>query len=116
MPTVFITIARLSLITWLFSMRGAIGSVSLFSFAYMMFAYQILRMLLAHLTWRAFSLALFSAGRRMDISNAMMPITTRSSTSVKPRCLESRPEWSRVTDMIFLRQDPAFVGCLLDRQ
>src|SRR6476659_191561 len=103
--------ARLSLMMFWLSMRGAIGSTSLFSFAYMMHAYQTLRMLLAHLTWRALSLALFRAGRRMDISKAMMPITTRSSTSVKPRCLEARPEWSRVTDMMNLRQDPAGQAC-----
>src|SRR5438067_4586727 len=38
----------------------------------------------AHLTVLAASRALLSAGRRIEISSAMMPMTTRSSTRVKP--------------------------------
>src|SRR5436189_2820039 len=41
-------------------------------------------MLAAHLTALAALRALFNEGKRMEISNAMMPMTTKSSTSVKP--------------------------------
>jgi hypothetical protein len=43
----------------------------------------MLRRLAAHLMVLADSRALLRAGRRMLISSAMMPITTRSSTRVK---------------------------------
>ena len=42
----------------------------------------ICRILLRHCTCRADSRALFSAGRRMPIRSAMIPMTTSSSTSV----------------------------------
>ena len=38
-----------------------------------------------HLVRLACSRALLSAGNRIEISNAMMPITTNNSTRVKPR-------------------------------
>ena len=41
-------------------------------------------MLLRHCTCFAFSRARFRLGSRMLISSAMMPMTTSSSTSVKP--------------------------------
>jgi hypothetical protein len=47
-------------------------------------AWLISRMFAMHLTWLACSRARLRAGIRMAISSAMMPITTSSSTSVKP--------------------------------
>src|SRR5438270_2249575 len=51
----------------------------------------MLRRLAAHLMVLADSRALLSAGSRMPINKAMIPITTKSSTSVKPprdvRCM-----------------------------
>jgi hypothetical protein len=38
-----------------------------------------------HLALRASSRTLFRAGSRIEINNAMIPMTTSSSTSVKPR-------------------------------
>src|SRR5205809_7877014 len=48
----------------------------------------ICRIWVAHLTAFAWARARESAGSRMAINNAIMPITTSSSTSVNPR----RPE------------------------
>src|SRR5215213_5416879 len=45
----------------------------------------ICRRLLKHCVRLADSRALLSVGSRMPINTAMMPMTTRSSTSVKPR-------------------------------
>ena len=47
-------------------------------------AVPVWRRLLKHLTLLALSRARLSVGSRMLISNAMMPMTTKSSTSVKP--------------------------------
>jgi hypothetical protein len=47
-------------------------------------AWPIWRRLLPHFTRLAFSLARLSEGSRIETSNAMMPITTSSSTRVKP--------------------------------
>src|SRR5437763_8058938 len=60
------------------------GKFPLFSFAYIWRPWPIWRRLLAHLTRLACSRARFKDGSRMEISSAMMPITTSSSTRVKP--------------------------------
>src|SRR5436305_10046863 len=48
-------------------------------------AWPIWRRLQAHLARLAVSRALDREGRRIEISRAMIPMTTSSSTSVKPR-------------------------------
>jgi hypothetical protein len=53
--------------------------------AYPSIARATCRMLLMHCTAAADRLALLSAGISIAISSAMIPITTSSSTSVKPR-------------------------------
>src|SRR5688500_1402076 len=60
------------------------GKFPLFSFAYIWMPWPIWRRLLAHFTRLACSRARLSDGSRIEISNAMMPITTSSSTRVKP--------------------------------
>jgi hypothetical protein len=45
-----------------------------------------------HCAVRAARRARFSAGSRIPISTAMIPITTSSSTSVKPHRVRRRPE------------------------
>ena len=50
----------------------------------------ICRRFAMHWVVRACVRALFRAGRRIEISIAMMPITTRSSTSVKARAVGGR--------------------------
>jgi len=52
--------------------------------AYMIIANPICLRLLAHFTRLACSRARFRAGRRIEISSAMIPMTTNSSTRVKP--------------------------------
>src|SRR5687767_2776462 len=61
-----------------------IGTLPLFWVAYMVVACPNCRMLLVHSSRLAFSRAVLRAGRRTDIRMAMMPMTTRSSTRVKP--------------------------------
>ena len=61
-----------------------IGTCPLCRLAYMLRKTAICRRLLRHLVMFAALRALFSVGSRMLISTAMMPITTSSSTSVKP--------------------------------
>src|SRR6266480_155788 len=58
------------------------GIQPLWSLVHMMVAEAICRMLLRHLTCRPDSRALLRAGRRIPISKAIIPITTRSSTRV----------------------------------
>src|SRR4029079_17250209 len=58
--------------------------------AYMMAARAICRRLLAHLARLACSRARFRLGSRIEISRAMMPMTTSSSTSVNPRLRRER--------------------------
>ena len=60
------------------------GKFPLFSLAYIWMPWPIWRRLLAHFTRLACSRARLSDGSRMEISSAMMPITTSSSTRVKP--------------------------------
>src|SRR6266566_8617747 len=61
------------------------GIASLNCWAYMVMQAPTWRKLLAQETRWACSRAFFRAGRSIEISSAMMPITTRSSTSVNPR-------------------------------
>src|SRR5277367_1542147 len=56
----------------------------LLSLVYMMNAMSIIRRLLRHCADRACLRAAPRAGRRIEISSAMMPITTSNSTSVNP--------------------------------
>src|SRR5262245_14843047 len=64
------------------------------------------RMLAEHEIVRAALRALPSAGRRIEISSAMMPMTTRSSTSVKPDAqLAAREEFG-----LFMLMSPAPPG------
>src|SRR4051812_45438573 len=58
------------------------GTTPLYALAYMLRNVPIWRRLLRHCVRLALSRALFRLGRRIEISTAMMPITTRSSTSV----------------------------------
>src|ERR1043165_6187416 len=74
-----------------FSSVGLFGSAAevggyhpLLSWAYINAAVPTWRMLLMHWALTACCLARLSAGRRIAIRTAMIPITTRSSTSVKP--------------------------------
>src|SRR4051794_35441131 len=60
------------------------GSVPFQSLAYMTVAVITWRICDRHLVVAAAFRALLSAGNRIAISNAMMPITTSNSTSVKP--------------------------------
>src|SRR3954463_16503497 len=60
------------------------GNLPLFSEAYMIRAVPNCFWLLAHWTLRACSRAALRAGRRMEMRRAIMPMTTRSSTKVKP--------------------------------
>jgi hypothetical protein len=53
--------------------------------------------LLSQATLRAASRALFSAGSKIEIKSAMMPITTNNSTSVKPRA--ARERWTDNFDL-----------------
>jgi hypothetical protein len=53
-------------------------------------AWMICRWLLEHATPAACSRALRRTGMRMEISSAMMPITTSSSTSVKAHAFPVR--------------------------
>jgi hypothetical protein len=62
------------------------GILPLFSAVNMSTACESWRMLLRHFTRRPASRARFSAGNRIAISTAMIPMTTSSSTSVKPAC------------------------------
>src|SRR5437667_12383756 len=59
------------------------GYFPLFSLAYMIIAVQSWRMLLAHCVSAAVLRALASTGSRMEISSAMMPMTTSNSTRVR---------------------------------
>src|SRR5690349_12630405 len=61
------------------------GNFPLFALMYISMALATCRMLLEHWMVLAWRRALLRAGRRMPISTAMMPITTRSSTSVNAR-------------------------------
>jgi hypothetical protein len=60
------------------------GSVCLLPATYIAMPWPMLRRFAAHLIVLADSRALWSAGNRMLMSRAMMPITTNSSTSVNP--------------------------------
>ena len=60
------------------------GNCPLLALAYRMNPWAICRRLLWHATIRDCSRAFFSDGSRIEMSNAMMPITTKSSTSVNP--------------------------------
>src|SRR3954468_17599481 len=60
------------------------GNQSLLSLAYIWLTIDSWRMLLRHLTRSDCSRALLKAGTRIEISSAMMPMTTSSSTSVNP--------------------------------
>src|ERR1041385_9157794 len=46
------------------------------------------RKLARHFVWLPFSRTRFMAGKRMEMSRAIMPITASNSTSVKPRSRE----------------------------
>src|SRR5256885_2071377 len=65
-------------------LRDDHGSAPLFALLYMRIAVASCFRLLWHCTFLAASRALLSVGRRMDMSRAMMPMTTSSSTSVNP--------------------------------
>src|SRR5215218_8239629 len=60
------------------------GIRPLFWLAYMLTIWPMDRRLARHLVRRADSRALLSVGSRMLMSSAMMPMTTSSSTRVKP--------------------------------
>src|SRR4051794_15396699 len=61
------------------------GTFCLLALAYMLRKIEIWRRLLRHCVLLADSRALLSVGSRIEISTAMMPITTSNSTSVKAR-------------------------------
>src|SRR5689334_17804295 len=61
------------------------GSQPLFSLAYMTVALTRSRICVAQTTRAAWARERLIVGRRIEISNAMMPITTSNSTRVKPR-------------------------------
>src|SRR4051812_28981329 len=61
------------------------GRYPLLFAVYITIACPMERRLARHLTVWADARALFRAGRRIEISNAMIPMTTSSSTRVKPR-------------------------------
>src|SRR5215207_7591071 len=63
------------------------GNFPLLALMYINMAVEIWRMLLEHCTVAAARRALLSAGSRIPTSTAMIPITTNSSTSVKPAFL-----------------------------
>jgi hypothetical protein len=60
------------------------GSFSWLLLMYVSIAIAICRMLLEHCTVFACRRAFCSAGNRIEISTAMIPMTTSNSTSVKP--------------------------------
>src|SRR5687768_1341756 len=84
------------------------GRVSFQSLAYMRAAMRSCLWLLRQATRWDCSLARLRAGRRMLISRAMMPMTTSSSTSVKPR------RGDRGSDMLKSRLGGC--GCVHDGQ
>src|SRR4051794_15829136 len=63
----------------------AAGNVWRYSATYPAMPWPMLRRLAAHLTALADSRALLSAGRRIEINRAMMPMTTNNSTNVNAR-------------------------------
>src|SRR4051794_16508139 len=65
-----------------------------------------------HCTRTALRRALFSAGSSTEISTAMMPITTSSSTSVKPRMIRPRGRGVRMGRIL---SDAAEAGFVLQR-
>jgi hypothetical protein len=66
------------------TLLSAGGNAPLFSPAYWISPIVSWRMLLAHFTWLPLSRARERVGRRIEISRAMIPMTTSSSTSVNP--------------------------------
>src|SRR4051794_14098507 len=89
----------------------------LLSAAYALTACPMLRRLERHLDVLACWRARASAGRRMPISAAMMPITTSNSTRVKPfvRVLKLAPPTLEMNSATPLRHGLAATQCLRQR-
>src|SRR5687768_11621453 len=82
------------------------GKFPLFSFAYIWMPCPIWRRLLAHFTRLACSRARLSDGSRILISSAMMPITTSSSTRVKPFALREESFMTKLLSETSRGADP----------